>query len=359
VQAAAPAPKKTSCGTVVALVSAVALVLLCACGGVGFVVWAGLRNAAGQVTALQAKLATEAVKPPPVPVAGKEGPATPPRGPANSARIDQGRRETAPAKPPADKPPVPDPAKEGGPQNDLAALQQTWRAWRAEDSRGIDAAPGDGMVIEGNTIQFLWAGNNNGATATFTLDPAKEPKQINVDYTSGSPIGKKQLGIYRLSGAQLEISWAGIGDGKRPGKFTGRLTPAAGQSYVIYRSPDFKEDPAVAEETKRLEGRWDLNPNGDGLLIEGYDLKFLSRNRVGVEARFLVDPSKDPKEIEVIYTVGSGRYQKRLGIYKLDGDTLTLSLSDFNVAKPPTKFAGNTTPGGGSVYGVYHREKEK
>jgi uncharacterized protein (TIGR03067 family) len=215
------------------------------------------------------------------------------------------------------------------------------------------------MVIEGNAIQFLWGGNNKGATARFTIDPAKDPREMDLDFTSGSGIGKKQLAIYRLSPGQLEVCWGGVGDGKRPSKFTGRQTPGAGQSDVIYRSPDFKEDPAVVAELKRLEGRWDLNPNGDGLIIEGYDLKFLSRNMVGAEARFLVDPSKDPKEIEVIYTVGSGRYQKRLGIYKLEGDTLTLSMSNFNADQPPTKFAADPNPGSGIIYGVYHREKGK
>lgn len=81
-------------------------------------------------------------------------------------------------------------------------------------------------------------------------------------------------------------------------------------------------------------------------------------NNKGAEARFLVDPAKDPAEVEVIYTAGSERYKRRIGVYKLEGDTLTLSLSVFDADKRPAKFAGPGTPGGGDMFAVYQRQKE-
>jgi uncharacterized protein (TIGR03067 family) len=135
---------------------------------------------------------------------------------------------------------------------------------------------------------------------------------------------------------------------------------AAAHNYVIYHSEEFKQDEAVARAMKALEGRWMESPKGNGVVIEDEKMQFLwGGNNKGAEARFLVDPAKDPKEIEVIYTVGSERYKRRIGVYKLEGDTLTLSLSEFDADKRPTKFAAAGTPGGGDMFIVYHREKDK
>jgi uncharacterized protein (TIGR03067 family) len=338
--------KKAGLGTVLGILAAVGAVLLLGCCGLGYWAWTGLSGAA---SGLQAKLGTEAVRAAVGAPAGKD----------ESRAAPVVSRDPVADKPAADKAADAAPAGGAAAPAGPAAWEHTWRVWRIESGIGIDASSGDGMVIEGNTIQYLWGGNNKGATGTFTTDATKEPKEIDVQYTSGSWINQKQLGIYRLSGGQLEVSWAGVGETKRPTKFTGRLTPGAGKSYVIYRNEDFKEPEAVVRARKALEGRWMVNPRGDGVVIEDDKMQFLwGGNNRGAEARFAVDPSKDPQEIEVIYTVGSERYKRRVGICKLDGDTLTLSLSGLDGDKRPTKFAAGPF-GGGDMFVVYHREKEK
>jgi uncharacterized protein (TIGR03067 family) len=245
------------------------------------------------------------------------------------------------------------------PKQEMKLFEGKWKIWRSTQDGRIDAGSGDGMLIEGNDIQFLWGGNNKGATAKFSVDPAKEPKEIELRFTSGSGINKTQFGIYRLSKGQLEISWGGVGDGKRPTKFSGQVTVGAGKPYSIYRSEDFKEDEAVVKELKRLEGRWMVTPKSDGVIIEGHDMQFLwGGNNKGAHAKFEIDPTKDPLEIEVVYTVGSERYKKRIGIYKLEDDTLTLSLSDFNADTRPTKLAGGDQPGAGKWFSVMKRVKD-
>jgi uncharacterized protein (TIGR03067 family) len=345
--------KKSSCGTAFVIFSAVGLLLLLACSGLGYWALTGLKSGLeGAATDLRAKAGTTAKAPSAAAATDKEDPRGTPAVP----------RDTRTGMPPAEKPPVGERPAGGGAQNELAAFEHRWRAWRAEDSKGIDASPGDGLVIQGQDIQFLWGGNNKGSTATFTIDPAKEPKEIDVFFTSGSWINKRQLGIYRVSKGQLEIAWAGIGEEKRPRKFTGRLVPGtATQNYVIYHSEEFKQDEAVARAMKDLEGRWMESPKGNGVVIEDEKMQFLwGGNNKGAEARFLVDPAKDPKEIEVIYTVGSERYKRRIGIYKLVGDVLTLRLSEFDADKRPTKFAGaGSGIPGGEMFITYRREKDK
>jgi uncharacterized protein (TIGR03067 family) len=259
------------------------------------------------------------------------------------------------------------------PKADHKRLEGKWKVWRSEQSGRITADSGDGMIIEGNDIQFLWNGNNKGGTATFTLKPGN-PGQIDLEHTTGRWIGKKQLGIYRFTAAgQLEISWAEPGVGKRPTRFSGKLTPGAGNPMVIYRSAAYKLPAAITREFKALEGKWNLveyhrlgraepNTRGrrEGMLIEDDDIQYTwGGNNKGGKARFLVDPSKNPRHIEVVYTVGSERYKKRIGIYKLTGNKLQMTLSAPDSSTRPTAFSGiRGTRGAGDAYYVYEREKD-
>jgi uncharacterized protein (TIGR03067 family) len=243
------------------------------------------------------------------------------------------------------------------PKDDAKLLAGKWKLWRIENGNGIVADSTDALLIDGAQMQYLNGGTAKGTEGKLTINPTKDPKEIDFEITARGNIGEKRLGIYRVSKGQLEICW---GDKKRPTKFTGRPAPGAGVEYFIYRSDDFKPDEAAAKEMKRLEGKWVAEKGGDGVVIDGDDMQFLwGGNNKGAKAKFVVDPSKDPKEIEVVYTVGSERYKTRIGIYKLDDDKLTLSLSDFDSDKRPTKLSGGDAPGAGKWFQAYKREKDK
>jgi uncharacterized protein (TIGR03067 family) len=242
--------------------------------------------------------------------------------------------------------------------NDAKQLQGKWTMWRMENSNGITADCHDSMVFDGAEIQNLNGGTTQGTRFKFTIDPTKDPKEIDVEILARGNIGEKRLGIYRMSNDVLEICW---GDSKkRPTTFTGKPGAGAGSDYLIYHGEKFKQDEATATEMKRMEGRWAAEKGGDGMVIDGDELQFLwGGNNKGAKAKFLVDPSKDPSEIEVIYTQGSEIYKKRIGIYKLDGDKLTVSLSDLDADKRPTKLAGGDAPGAGKWFGVFRRQTDR
>jgi uncharacterized protein (TIGR03067 family) len=216
--------------------------------------------------------------------------------------------------------------------------------------------------VEDDNLTWLWGGNNRGATARFTVDPSKDPKELDAVQTSGSGINQKLRGIYRMTKkGQMEICWSGSGDDpKRPRKFTGRITPGAGASWVIYRSEDYKDPPEIAREMKKLQGRW-VEPGhpGDPVLIEDDVITYhWGGNQVGTVHRFAVDPSKDPKEIDLVCVQGAPG-QVRFGIYRLKGDTLEVSMSGGGLdPKRPTKFADAKTPGGGAFYNKYQLQEK-
>ncbi|MFO0799585.1 MAG: TIGR03067 domain-containing protein [Gemmataceae bacterium] len=97
-----------------------------------------------------------------------------------------------------------------------------------------------------------------------------------------------------------------------------------------------KDDPAKAELAK-LQGEWAVKSievagmplPGDlpgKLVIEG--AKF---GGLGSTMTITLDPTKAPKEIDLVRGPGG---QKWMGLYKLDGDTLTLCLAMIEKGKP-------------------------
>ncbi len=235
---------------------------------------------------------------------------------------------------------------------DVKALQGTWRHWRGEAASGMGAATGDDLLIEGETIQFLWAGKNKGSEASFTVDASKDPKTMEITYTKGNP-GQTRVAIWRMpKKGQLEICWSPLGEKKFPRKFAGRATPGAGESYVIYRSDDYKEPEDVVREMKKFEGRWvNTADQGNGLLVEDDLMTFLwGGSTKGATGRFTVDPAK--KTINLVYTSGSDNGHIRNGIYRFGQGKLEICWSAYEGTTPPKKFA-QRVPGGGDLYFKY------
>jgi uncharacterized protein (TIGR03067 family) len=150
---------------------------------------------------------------------------------------------------------------------------------------------------------------------------------------------------------------------------------AAGKSIAEFRKWDLNDDgfitpyeaEAVQRELNKLVGAWQVL----SLVVDGQNLmpKDAAKNRsvvtrddmltvVGGEketqAALKVNPSKYPQEIDISFTAGPAKGEIFSGLYKLEGDYLTICYSKGDSDRP-TDFTSK--PGSGKSLLVYKRQK--
>lgn len=108
------------------------------------------------------------------------------------------------------------------------------------------------------------------------------------------------------------------------------------------------------DEQKALRGTWQytsiewggLNLTGEllgemNITFDGDKFTMKMGDKVVRAGTTKFDPSKTPKTIDLTITEGEGKETTTLGIYKLDGDTLTHCLASDNKKRPTEFKAGN------------------
>ena len=122
------------------------------------------------------------------------------------------------------------------------------------------------------------------------------------------------------------------------------------------------------KNTKAMDGTWTLSSGevngkeltekqlkGGKLVIKGENYTVTIPERDTVKGKQKLDPSKDPKTIDIKDAGGPNKDKTCLGIYEIDGDELRVTFAE--AGKPrPTKFA--TAPGSGLWLHVWKRVKE-
>jgi uncharacterized protein (TIGR03067 family) len=125
--------------------------------------------------------------------------------------------------------------------------------------------------------------------------------------------------------------------------------------------------PDAKQEADKLQGEWTMvsletrGRKSTDEAVKGYRLTIrgdrweVTRGgaAAGGDITFKLDPSKDPKEIDLV-TKSRGAESVSRGIYKLEGDTLTLCRTQ-GTADRPKEF--KTTPEAG-VLVVWKRDKK-
>src|SRR5947209_8083015 len=279
---------------------------------------------------------------------------------------------------------------------ELKKLEGNWKLTR-EERRGHlrpTAERGkESVFFEEGRIKWLGPATKTG---DVSVNAAADPKEIDVEVTRGSTIGKKLLGIYKIEGDKLTICW-GEPDEKRPKKFITKTAVGAGEWLATYQrvkddsaaaekpekggkpagsstrpAEDTKKDDAANAELKKLEGNWRLTREEQrgnlralieqkkpGVFFEDGKIQWTSAymGHGGARGDVAANPAAEPKEIDVEITRGSGLGKKVLGIYKIAGDKLTICWGELD-GKRPKKFVTTTAIGAGEYLQTFQRVKD-
>jgi uncharacterized protein (TIGR03067 family) len=141
----------------------------------------------------------------------------------------------------------------------------------------------------------------------------------------------------------------------------------AGVALVLLVGADKLVGQEAEEELAKLAGTWTLESRSSGgkefkqakalqlqVRIEGDKWTVLVKGRPTDTDRIVLDPTQDPKTIDRI-AEKDGRTTTVRGIYKVEGDTLTVANGAANDKKRPEKF--ESAEGSSTILSVYTRAK--
>jgi uncharacterized protein (TIGR03067 family) len=117
--------------------------------------------------------------------------------------------------------------------DDLKKLQGAWRVGGAEaNGSAIDQSdiPNLSVTIKGNSYSLL--NGDQTDKGTFSLDPSKTPKQMDIHHTNGYGDAETLLAIYEIQPDGFRVCYAQPG-GERPTSFTS--TQDSGTILVTYK----------------------------------------------------------------------------------------------------------------------------
>jgi uncharacterized protein (TIGR03067 family) len=112
------------------------------------------------------------------------------------------------------------------------------------------------------------------------------------------------------------------------------------------------------KDSERLQGSWkmaSLNVNGEKvpddaiemakLVVKDDQYTITLGEQTTSAAKFTMDSSKTPKQVDFKYTEGLQKGQTAKGIYKLDGDTFTMCRSLTEEGDRPAEFTAAADSG--------------
>lgn len=184
-------------------------------------------------------------------------------------------------------------------------------------------------------------GDERGASAPRVMTTEPAPPASRVADAPRSPTPRRRWLPLLAAGAVL-------------------LTAVFGLWYGLFRDTGPKDDPG------RLQGEWaitlagrspDKDPNRpiNVVRVDGDRWTYVSGGKETSTWRVTLNPDANPKQLDLTrldaddrpmtFTTGPGRRveQKQLGVYALDGDTLTLALAPEQNGRP-TRLDDPDTP---------------
>jgi uncharacterized protein (TIGR03067 family) len=244
-------------------------------------------------------------------------------------------------------------------QRDLDLLQGSWTVTTLEmDGQATPATMlGEArIVVEGN--RFTSTGMGAEYEGTLALDPSAHPPRLDMHFDAGPEKGNTNLGIYQLMGDTWKLCLATRGT-VRPKSFT--ATPGSGFAVETLA----RESPTAARKAKgrapkksapatpasgpvtEFEGEWSmLSGVMDGKAMDPSILHWVKRVTRGnqttvvagpqtmLKVEFTFDSAPTPQTIDYVNLAGVRKGTAQQGIYKFEGDVLTVCIAAAGAARP-------------------------
>jgi uncharacterized protein (TIGR03067 family) len=248
-------------------------------------------------------------------------------------------------------------------KTDLDALQGTWNVATLEmDGEAMGAIPPDACItLKG--AKFSTSGMGADYTGTMSIDETVKPKSFDLKFITGPEKGNISLGIYELDGDQWKMCLT-LRGGKRPAKFATKAGAGVALQTLV-RAPKTSAKSAAApagEIAPELDGEWtvaqlvmDGQPLAEGMLnwgkrsVRNGEVKVTMGPQTVLHVRANIERSHDPGWINYVHAKGGA---VQLGIYKLEGNTLTTCMAKAGAPRPD-KF--ESRKGSGITLGVWKK----
>lgn len=255
------------------------------------------------------------------------------------------------------------------PKKELARLQGNWTlrltqsdAWPVPIGKGPDKT-GQGSErrwrIEGSEIAWT-APDGQEVKATFTIDPSKVPRRIDLAFISGPNKGDDCIGVYewvesgdlwlcmvdpgRKADRPRDISYS-TNEGRSMISLDRLRTPAEIDQQLLQGAWKFDVCesewwPVNRPTTKEEFPKWRWT-------VEGNEMNWTGVSTGNVKVSFSLDPTRTPKEIDLTFLDGPHKGEKCLGVYQLKAGSFWVCLQDpgEKIAMRPKEFSSGAGTG--------------
>jgi uncharacterized protein (TIGR03067 family) len=221
-------------------------------------------------------------------------------------------------------------------------------------------------IIIGKEGRFIVVQGPRVTRGSFKLDPTQTPRHF--DNTAIGPSGKSQTspGIYELDEDTYKVCFSLSGK-ERPTVLGSK--PGSGLIYFVMKREKQEVKEAMLEAGRlEMAGTWQAVSyalNGEKaseedlmkikLIFDANGKAMALRDgKVFLASTTKIDPTKTPMTVDIVYTEGDLKDKTSHGIYKIEGDLLTICRAPQDKARP-TEFSSK--PGSGLTLMTYQREK--